>query len=48
MLRLWGGAVRTRARFALAVELKAERCEIYTDVEGIYTADPESVPRRRS
>ena len=25
---------------ALAVALNAERCEIYTDVEGIYTTDP--------
>ena len=30
---------------ALAVELKAERCEIYTDVEGIYTADPRICPK---
>ena len=32
---------------ALAVGLKAERCEIYTDVEGIYTADPRIVPNAR-
>lgn len=25
---------------ALAASLKAERCDIYTDVEGVYTADP--------
>lgn len=25
---------------ALAAALKAERCEVYTDVDGIYTADP--------
>jgi aspartate kinase len=25
---------------ALAVALNADMCEIYTDVEGIYTADP--------
>lgn len=25
---------------ALAAALKADRCEIYTDVEGVYTADP--------
>ncbi len=30
---------------ALAAALKAERCEIYTDVEGIYTADPRIVPK---
>ncbi|MBA2450735.1 MAG: aspartate kinase [Chloroflexi bacterium] len=29
---------------ALAAALGAERCEIYTDVEGIYTADPRLVP----
>jgi len=28
---------------ALAVSLKAEKCEIYTDVEGVYTADPRIV-----
>ena len=29
---------------ALAAGLKCDRCEIYTDVEGIYTADPRLVP----
>ena len=29
---------------AIAVALKAERCEIYTDVDGVYTADPNVVP----
>ena len=29
---------------ALAKALKAKRCEIYTDVDGIYTADPRIVP----
>jgi aspartate kinase len=28
---------------ALAAALQAERCEIYTDVEGVYTADPRVV-----
>jgi len=32
---------------ALAVALKADRCEIYTDVEGVYTADPKIVPEAR-
>ena len=32
---------------ALAAALHAERCEIYTDVEGIYTADPRIVPHAR-
>ncbi len=29
---------------AVAASLGAERCEIYTDVDGIYTADPKLVP----
>jgi len=32
---------------ALAARLQAERCEIFTDVEGIYTADPRVVPTAR-
>ena len=32
---------------ALAAELGAERCEIYTDVDGIYTADPRLVSNAR-
>ena len=32
---------------ALAAALGAERCEIYTDVDGIYTADPRIVPEAR-
>jgi len=32
---------------ALAAALGAERCDIYTDVEGIYTADPRIVPQAR-
>ena len=32
---------------ALAVELSAERCEIFTDVAGVYTADPRVEPRAR-
>ncbi|HUF57136.1 MAG TPA: aspartate kinase [Thermohalobaculum sp.] len=32
---------------ALAAALKAERCDIYTDVEGIYTTDPRIVRRAR-
>ncbi len=30
---------------ALACYLGADKCEIYTDVEGIYTADPKIVPK---
>ncbi|MDD3428857.1 MAG: aspartate kinase [Oscillospiraceae bacterium] len=29
---------------AIAVALKADLCQIYTDVEGVYTADPRVVP----
>ena len=32
---------------ALACALSAQRCVIYTDVEGIYTADPRVVPQAR-
>ncbi|HEY6151961.1 MAG TPA: aspartate kinase [Gaiellaceae bacterium] len=32
---------------ALAAALGAEVCEIYTDVEGVYTADPRLVPEAR-
>ncbi len=32
---------------ALAAVLHAEVCEIYTDVEGVYTADPRIVPNAR-
>ena len=32
---------------ALAASLEAARCEVYTDVEGIYTADPRLVPKAR-
>jgi aspartate kinase len=32
---------------ALAAALDADRCEIYTDVDGVYTADPRIVPEAR-
>ncbi len=32
---------------ALAVALKADRCEIYTDVDGIFSADPRIAPKAR-
>ncbi|MFQ6019482.1 MAG: aspartate kinase [Dehalococcoidia bacterium] len=32
---------------ALAAALAAERCEIYSDVDGVYTADPHIVPAAR-
>ena len=32
---------------ALAAALNAERCEIYSDVDGVYSADPSIVPEAR-
>ncbi|MCR5640447.1 MAG: aspartate kinase [Lachnospiraceae bacterium] len=32
---------------ALAAALRADACEIYTDVDGVYTADPRVVPNAR-
>lgn len=32
---------------ALAAALKADECQIYTDVDGVYTADPRLVPEAR-
>jgi aspartate kinase len=32
---------------ALAAAVKADRCDIYTDVDGVYTTDPRVVPRAR-
>src|SRR5262245_24044737 len=32
---------------ALAAALKADACEIYTDVDGVYTADPRIVPKAK-
>lgn len=32
---------------ALAAALKADRCDIFTDVDGVYTTDPRIVPRAR-
>src|SRR4051812_40592151 len=32
---------------ALAAALSAERCEIYSDVDGVYSADPRSIPDAR-
>ncbi len=40
------GASDTTAT-ALAAVLEAEMCEIYTDVDGVYTADPRVVPNAR-
>lgn len=32
---------------ALAAALKADRCDIYTDVDGVYTTDPRVTPKAR-
>lgn len=32
---------------AIAAAIKADRCDIYTDVDGVYTADPNIVPDAR-
>jgi aspartate kinase len=49
-----GGRITTLGRggsdtsaVALAAELKADRCDIFTDVDGIYTADPRIVAKAR-
>ncbi len=48
------GAVATLGRggsdtsaVALAAAMKADRCDIYTDVDGVYTTDPRIVPNAR-
>tara|TARA_R110000868_G_scaffold411409_1_gene703768 strand:- start:8355 stop:9611 length:1257 start_codon:yes stop_codon:yes gene_type:complete len=52
--RTEGGDITTLGRggsdttaVALAAALKAKECQIYTDVEGVYTADPRVVPSAR-
>ena len=49
-----GGDVTTLGRggsdtsaVAVAAAMRAERCDIYTDVDGVYTTDPRIVPRAR-
>jgi len=32
---------------AVAAALKADECQIYTDVDGVYTTDPRIVPEAR-
>jgi aspartate kinase len=32
---------------AIAAGVRADRCDIYTDVDGVYTTDPRTVPRAR-
>lgn len=49
-----GGNITTLGRggsdttaVAIAAALKADECQIYTDVDGVYTADPRIVPEAR-
>ncbi|HUP98369.1 MAG TPA: aspartate kinase, partial [Usitatibacter sp.] len=49
-----GGSITTLGRggsdttgVALAAALKADECQIYTDVDGVYTTDPRIVPEAR-
>ena len=42
----WAAAAPTPPRSRCAAALGADVCEIYTDVEGVYTADPRIVPTR--
>jgi aspartate kinase len=49
-----GGQITTLGRggsdltaIALAAALKADLCQVYTDVDGVYTADPRIVPTAR-
>ena len=32
---------------AVAAAIRADRCDIYTDVDGVYTTDPRVVPKAR-
>jgi aspartate kinase len=50
----WRGRITTLGRggsdtsaVALAAALKADRCDIFTDVDGVYTTDPRIVARAR-
>ncbi|WP_375271018.1 aspartate kinase [Sphingomonas sp.] len=49
-----GGRITTLGRggsdtsaVGVAAAMKADRCDIYTDVDGVYTTDPRIVPRAR-
>ena len=41
----WGAADRIPAQSPMAAAVKADRCDIYTDVDGVYTTDPRIVTR---
>ena len=42
-----GGAGTAAAAVAAAAALRADECRIYTDVEGVFTADPRLIPEAR-
>ena len=46
-LRPSGRGASDTTAVAIAATLEADRCDIYTDVEGVYTADPRVVPNAR-
>ena len=41
------GNISTLGAVAIAAALKADECQIYTDVDGVYTTDPRVVPEAR-
>ena len=43
--RPWDAAAPTPALWRWPRRCKAERCDIYTDVDGVYTTDPRIVPK---
>ncbi len=43
-----GAADRIRARWRIAVALDADVCDIYTDVDGVYTTDPRIVSKAQA
>jgi len=45
--RPWDVAVSDTTAVALAAALKADECQIYTDVDGVYTTDPRIEPKAR-
>ena len=47
ILPLWERGGSDTTAVALAAELHADACEIYTDVDGVYTADPRPVPKAK-
>ena len=44
---LWGVADLIHLAVAMAAALNADRCDIYTDVDGVYTTDPRIAPKAR-